>query len=482
MAFTSRDDLRHDLLASFVVFLVALPLSLGIAMASGAPVAAGLIAAVVGGTVAGTVGGCPMLVSGPTAGLTVIVAGTVAQLGWRTTCALTVAAGLLQVALGLCRVARAVLAISPTVVHAMLAGLGATIALGQLHVLLGGHAGARPLENIRALPAQVADLHDTAAVLGLAVIATLVVWPRLPGLAKTVPAPLAAVVGVTLLAELGRADVPRVRLTGTPLAAVQLPSPSFGNAATAAGVVVALAAVASLESLVSAVAVDKMRPGRRTDFDRELIGQGAANAVSGLLGGLPVAGVIVRSSTNVVAGARTRASTILHGVWVLLFALLLGGLVQRIPLAVLAGLLVAIGFQLIKPAHLRAARTHGELPVYVATAVGVVAFGLLEGVAIGVAASLVLMLRRVLRAKVHVERVDGHWKVVAEGNLSFLTVPRLSRRLAEIPAGSVVAVHLLVDFLDHAVVDHLKAWKEHHEASGGIVHIDELALVPGPAR
>src|SRR6266545_4927638 len=121
MAFTAGDDLRHDLLASFVVFLVALPLSLGIAMASGAPVAAGLIAAVVGGIVAGGVGGSPMLVSGPTAGLTVIVAGTVGQLGWRAMCALTVAAGLLQIALGMCRVARTVLAISPTVVHAVLA-------------------------------------------------------------------------------------------------------------------------------------------------------------------------------------------------------------------------------------------------------------------------------------------------------------------------------------------------------------------------
>jgi carbonic anhydrase len=218
-----------------------------------------------------------------------------------------------------------------------------------------------------------------------------------------------------------------------------------------------------------------------TDFDRELIGQGAANAVSGLLGGLPVTGVIVRSSTNVVAGATGRASAVLHGVWVLVFWLLLGTqVVERIPMAALAGLLVVVGVQLVKPEHLRTAGTHGELPAYVATAVGVVVLGLLEGVLVGVGVSVLLLVRRVIRTQVRVEPAVAptHWTVTARGSLTFLSVPRLSRLLAEIPAGSVVALHLVVDFLDHAVADHLVAWKHQHEATGGTVLVDDLALAP----
>ena len=477
---------RHDLPASVVVFLVAVPLSLGIAVASDAPVTAGLIAAAVGGIVAGTLGGSALQVSGPAAGLTVVVAGLVGQFGWRATCAMTVAAGVLQMALGLSRVARSVLAISPTVVHAMLAGIGASIALGQLHVLLGSRPGASPVDNLVHLPGQLADVHDVAALIGLTVIVVLLVWPRLPAPASLLPAPLAAVVAVTVFAELSQLDVPRVDLSGAPAAALQLPAWPSGNWTAIAVAVGTLAAVASVESLVSAVAVDKLRPGQRTDFDRELLGQGAANTVSGLLGGLPVTGVIVRSSTNVVAGATSRASTILHGVWVLVFSLALVGLIERIPMAVLAGLLVVIGFQLVKPGHVATARAHGELPVYVATAAGVVVLGLLEGVLVGVAVSVALMVRRVLRTRVRVEPTaaanHAHWTVIAEGSLSFLSVPRLSRLLAEIPAGSVVVLHLLVDFLDHAVSDHLRAWKHQHEASGGVVVVDELALLPRPAR
>ena len=167
--------LRHDIAASLVVFLVAVPLSLGIAVATGAPVMAGLIAAVVGGIVAGLLGGSPLQVSGPAAGLTVVVADLIVQFGWGVMCAITAAAGLLQVVFGLSRVARAALAISPAVVHAMLAGIGITIALGQLHVLLGGSARTDAITNITELPTQLANVQDHAALVGLAVIAVLLI-------------------------------------------------------------------------------------------------------------------------------------------------------------------------------------------------------------------------------------------------------------------------------------------------------------------
>lgn len=173
---TALDNLRHDVPASLVVFLVAVPLSLGIALASGAPIVAGLIAAVVGGIVAGLCGGSALQVSGPAAGLTVIMAETINQFGWVATCAITAAAGVVQILLGLSRIARAALAISPAIVHGMLAGIGVTIVLAQMHVVLGGKAQSSPIDNLLELPRQVVEHHDKAVLIGLLTIAILLVW------------------------------------------------------------------------------------------------------------------------------------------------------------------------------------------------------------------------------------------------------------------------------------------------------------------
>ncbi|WP_156756888.1 SulP family inorganic anion transporter [Actinokineospora pegani] len=472
------EDARHDLPASLVVFLVAVPLSLGIAAASGAPVMAGLIAAVIGGIVAGSLGGSALQVSGPAAGLTVVVAGLVSQFGWAVTCAITVIAGALQLLLGACRIGRAALAISPTVVHAMLAGIGVTIVLGQLHVLLGGAAGSSAWENISELPAQLLGLHSPAAFIGLGVILLLLVWPKLPAKVRAVPGPLVAITLATAVAGLAALQVARVDLPDNPLSAISLPSLPEGQWGAFALGVVTMTIIASVESLLSAVSVDKMREGHRSNLDRELIGQGSANMASGLLGGLPVTGVIVRSSTNVRAGARTRASAVMHGVWVLLFTALLVGLVEQVPMAALAGLLVHIGLALVKPDDIRAARRHGELHVYVITVLGVVFLNLLEGVLIGVAVAVLGMLRRVVWARVRVEKDDApdHYSVIVEGTLSFLSVPRLSRVLAQVPEGAHVDVELVVDYLDHAAYEHLATWKATHTGAGGTVVVDEVGL------
>lgn len=217
------DDLRHDLPASLVVFLVAVPLSLGIAVASGAPVMSGLIAGVVGGVVAGLLGGSALQVSGPAAGLTVVVAGLVDQFGWAVTCAITAAAGLLQILFGVSRIARSALAISPPVVRGMLAGIGITIALGQLHVLLGGTAQTDAWANLQDLPGQLLDIHRPAAVLGLLVIALLLLWPRMPAGLQAVPGPLVGVVGVTALSWALALDVERVELPESLVASLTLP-------------------------------------------------------------------------------------------------------------------------------------------------------------------------------------------------------------------------------------------------------------------
>ncbi|SDW29523.1 carbonic anhydrase [Amycolatopsis xylanica] len=457
-----------------VVFLVAVPLSLGIALASGAPVVAGLIAAVIGGVVAGALGGSALQVSGPAAGLTVIMAETISTFGWAVTCAITAAAGLVQILFGLSRIARAALAISPAIVHGMLAGIGVTIVLGQLHVILGGKAQSSAVENIAELPGQIVAHHDAAALIGLLTIAILLLWPRLPKAVRRVPGPLAAIAVATVVSVTAGLTLPRVELPGDLLNirfAPQLPSTGWGAFALA---VFTIALIASVESLLSAVAVDQLHTGPRTNLDRELIGQGAANMVSGALGGLPVTGVIVRSSTNVAAGAKTRASAILHGVWVLLFVVALAGLIENIPLAALAGLLVHVGAKLVNPAYMREVLAHGDLPVYLLTLAGVVVFDLLTGVLAGILLAIVQMLRRTMWSGVHAEREGDGWRVVVEGVLTFLSVPRLSKVLATVPAGSAVRLELIVDYLDHAAFESLTKWQHAHELAGGTVEVDEI--------
>ncbi|MGH8896146.1 MAG: SulP family inorganic anion transporter [Egibacteraceae bacterium] len=476
-----RDVLRHDVPASLVVFLVAVPLALGIAVASGAPVMAGLIAAAVGGVVAGALGGSMLQVSGPAAGLTVVVAELVANYGWPMTCAITVAAGVVQLWLGASRFSRAALAISPAVVHGMLAGIGITIVLSQLHVVLGGTPSSGALDNLRELPSQLVSGHGPDIVAGVSVAAVMLLWLRLRGRLARVPGPLVAVGLVTVATAVLGLDAKRVELPSSFIDSLSLPALPRGDWGAFALAVLTVALIASVESLLSAVAVDKMHSGRRSNLDRELLAQGAANMTSGLLGGLPVTGVIVRSSANVSAGARSRASAVLHGLWVVVFSVLLVGLVERIPLAALAGLLVVVGVRLVDIAHLRSLRSHGELPIYAITVVGVVTRNLLEGVLVGLALALALALRRVLWSTVYAEELEpaaaaraGRWRVVVEGRLCFLSVPRLSQVLHQIPASSHVVVELVVDYLDHAAYEHLHAWQDRHQAGGGTVVVDEV--------
>jgi carbonic anhydrase len=467
-----RSVIRHDLPSSLVVFLVALPLSLGIAIASNAPVLAGLIAAIVGGIIAGAIGGSPLQVSGPAAGLTVVVADLVSDFGWAVTCLVTAAAGVLQVLLGLSRVARAALAISPVVVHAMLAGIGITIALQQAHVLLGGKSKSTAWHNLIGLPSQIIGAHRPGVILGVLVIVILIAWRWVPAKVRRIPGPLVAIVAVTIISVVFPFHVRRIELDGSPLDALRLPEIPHGNWGAIAIGVITVALIASVESLLSAVSVDRMHNGPRTDLNRELIGQGAANIVSGTIGGLPIAGVIVRSSTNVNAGAKSRASAIMHGVWILLFTVPFAELVEEIPTAALAGLLIVIGIQLLQPAHIETATKHGDLAVYVVTAVCVVFLNLLHGVLIGLALAIALTGWRVIRVRVEAKHASDEWRVTVEGAAcTFLALPRLTRVLASVPAAQKVTITMSVNYLDHAAHQAITDWQRQYEATGGEVRI-----------
>lgn len=481
---------RHDLPASIVVFLVALPLSLGIAIASDAPIAAGLIAAAVGGIVVGFLGGSPLQVSGPAAGLTVVLAETIHQFGWKTTCFITVAAGLLQIVFGLSRIARAALAIAPVVVHAMLAGIGVTIALQQVHVLLGGSSFSSAFENITELPGQLLNLHGDDLLVGVIVIGIIVAWRWVPERVRLIPGPLVSVLVGTVLSLVLPGDPERIKIAGSLFDVIGLPGLPGGNWGAVALAVLTIALIASVESLLSAVAVDKLHTGKRTDFDRELMAQGAANIISGMLGGLPVTGVIVRSSTNVAAGGRTRASAILHGVWILVFSIALVGVVQQVPKSALAGLLIVVGMQLVKLAHIRLAHRTGDLAVYAVTMISVVFLNLLEGVLIGLALAFALLLWRVVKVSVQAAPVAGadRWIVTIDGTCTFLALPKLTKELAKVPTGTDVLVELTVDFLDHAAYEVIHDWARQHESISGKVEFVEIGTarmehaMAGPPR
>ncbi len=469
-------SVRQDVLASLVVFLVAIPLSLGIALASGAPIMAGLIAGIVGGIVTGLIAGAPLQVTGPAAGLTAIVFGLVEQFGdWRLVAAAVVVGGLVQVALGAARIARICLAVSPAVVHGMLAGIGITIALAQLHVVLGGAPESHALRNLLELPAQLVDLHAPAAFLGLATIAILLAWQWVPRPLSAVPASLVAVLTATAASVLLGLQVERINLQGGFGGGLQLaawPSTDLWAAVLIGGITIA--AVASVESLLCAVATDKLHTGPRANLDRELVGQGLANTLSGLVGGLPVTGVIVRSSANIQAGAQTQLSAILHSVWILLFVVFLGVGIEAIPLSVLAGLLVHVGIRLVDAHHIRRLVTFREALIYAATVAGVVGIGLLPGIGLGLALAVVLLLKNLSRTDVTIEGGDGRFHVRIGGSLTFVGIPRLTAALAKVPTRAHVDVDLMVDFMDHAAFEALHSWRVMHERLGGRVDIDEL--------
>lgn len=477
-----RRDFPTDLSASIAVFLIALPLSLGIALATGAPLQAGLVAAAVGGIVAGWLGGAPLQVSGPAAGLTVVTAELIQRYGWRTTCAITVLAGLCQLGLAALRTARSALMVSPAIVHGLLAGIGVTIALAQLHIVLGGNPQSSAVANVLGLPAQLADLHPAALGVSALTLAVLLAWPWLPGRAGRVlrkaPAALAAVAAATAAAALSGLALPRVDLPSWRSHA--LPELPDGPVLGILAAVLTIALVGSVQSLLSAVATDKLiaserrtdnRPPR-ADLNRELWGQGAANIVSGALGGLPVSGVAVRSVANVKSGAVSRKSTMLHGLWVVLAAGLLVPVLDLIPLAALAALVMAVGVQMVNITHLRNVTRHREILVYVTTIVAVVLGGVLEGVAIGIAVAVALALYRLTRTRITLERLDsGAHRVRARGQLTFLAVPRLSRVLNQIPHDGHAVIELDGSFMDHAAYETLHDWQDSHLAHGGSLEV-----------
>jgi MFS superfamily sulfate permease-like transporter len=474
---TKFPHLKQDFAASLVVFLVALPLCVGVAVASGVPAELGLVTGIVGGLVTGLMRGSSLQVSGPAAGLTVLVFEAVREFGLPALGVLVLSTGVLQIAMGALRLGRYFRAISVSVVEGMLAGIGLVLIAGQLYSLIGAKAPESGLAKIAGLPEALVDAFgSTGALASLAVgagtVAVLVGWKRLPAKVRTVPGPLAAVGLATLAALVLDLPVATVEVHGL-LSSIQPPSlDAFGELANIGllGTVVAFTLIASAESLFSAAAVDRLHDGPRTEYDKELLAQGAGNAVCGALGALPMTAVIVRSAANVQAGARTKASRVLHGVWLLLFAALLPNVLAYIPIPALAGILVHAGAKLVPVRGLVSLwREHrGEALILVVTAVSIVAVSMFEGVLIGLALAIVKTAWEASHIKMEiVDKGAGPVQAYLSGNATFLRLPKILDSLEALPQDRPVELDLSgLHHLDHACRTALENWAERHSDAG----------------
>lgn len=497
---------HQDLLASLVVFLVALPLCMGIAIASGVPVdeaaAVGIITGIVGGVVTGALSGCPLQVSGPAAGLAVLVSQYWTQLD-RTSFALVVLlAGSVQVLCGALRLGQWFRALSPAIVQGVLSGIGVLILASQLHVMVDDRPPGSGREfggiiNLITVPVAVYKgltqaTHFPAALVGVLTIVSIVAWSSLrSSRLSLVPAPLIGVCVATvtaLILERFGLDPENIRLPESLGSVIHFPD-LYDEARNQVNLTallnhsvwvaaLTLAFVASAESLLTAVAVDTLQQhAPRTNLERELVAQGVGNIVCGCLGVLPITGVIVRSSANVLAGARTRLSTILHGVWLLVFVAVFPNVLLHVPVASLAAILVYTGWKLMKPrAAFELARFgRGEVLTYLGTLTLVVVVDLLTGLLAGLGLAVAQLLYRFSHLEIQVDTDPARQRSVLrlEGAATFLKLPKLAAALSRIPAGNELHVNLEgLWHIDHACLDLLMNWEKQQKAHGGALVID----------
>lgn len=478
----------RDLAASAVVFLVAMPLCMGIAIASGVPPEKGLITGIIGGLVVGAIAGSPLQVSGPAAGLAVMVFEIVRDLGLSALGPILVLAGAIQLVAGVAKLGGWFRAISPAVVHGMLAGIGVLIVVGQFHVLFDHTPLPSGLANLAAVPARLLGLRpdsnliqtEIAFAVGLLTIAGMVAWDKYkPARLKLLPGALVGVLLGTLAAVLLALPVERVEVPSNIVDALAPPTDLLGawTNPTLLIAAVAIAFIASAETLLSAAAVDKMHSGVRTDYDKELRAQGVGNLLCGFAGALPMTGVIVRSSANVNAGAATRASTMLHGLWILAFVAALPFVLRQIPMASLAGVLVVTGWKLINVGHVRTLiRNYGALPaiIWAATLIVVVAVDLLTGVLVGIGLTVLEIIPYARRLRLKVDAApDGQAHAIRlTGVASFLTLPKLSAVLERAPANRPVQLDVTdLEAIDHTSAEMVRDWYKRRTSAGAGVEI-----------
>ena len=459
---TRFSTLRSDVFAGIVVFLVALPLCLGIATASGVDPFAGLVSGIVGGLVVALLSGSHLSVSGPAAGLVVIVVSAIASLGsFSAFLAAVLIAGALQVGFGLLRAGRMASFVPAAVIKGMLASIGIILILKQIPLSVGLLAGSHA-QAVHA--ASVSTPFGTVLPISLvlcAVSVAMLFWWETPrakryAFVRSIPGPLAAValgIGATLLLDRLAPSlatpvehrVSLVSLTSFSALVDAISMPDFTQLVDPDvwRVAMTLAIVASLETLLSLEALERIDPKRRrVSADRELKAQGAGNVVAALLGGLPLTAVIVRSSANVHAGAQTRVSAVIHGMLLLASIFVLTAVLNLIPLASLAAILIQTGYKLAKPRLFVELAREGidRFVPFVATIGGVLATDLLIGIGIGIATSVLFAMRASLSRPFTLTRHDDYFLLSIRKDLTFFAKPMLVRAFAQIPERSTVLI------------------------------------------
>lgn len=470
------ENLRQDLPASIVVFFVAVPLCLGIALASGAPLFSGLIAGIIGGIVVGMISGSNLGVSGPAAGLAVIVLSAIDEMGFEVFLVAVVLSGLIQIGFGLARGGFIAYFFPSSVIRGMLAGIGIIIIMKQIPHAFGHDTipegqleFLQPDGNttLSSFTVMMVDYHVGAMIVSAVSLFILLFWEHV--LAKRskvfqlIQGPLVVVAFGILYQLIASKVAPAIALDDTHLVNVPVAQslsqlgdlfvfPQWSEMFSSSVLITAatLAVVASLETLLCVEATDKLDPLKRTTpTNRELVAQGAGNTLSGLVGGLPITQVIVRSSANIQSNARSKLSAILHGVFLLIFALALPQLLNMIPLAVLASILFVVGYKLAKPAlfmEIYRAGNEQFIP-FIATILGIVFTDLLVGISIGLFFAIFMILRRnfinafEFQIEDHEESDHTHTITIdlAE-EVSFFSRASMVDHLGKVPDGSRVVI------------------------------------------
>ncbi len=493
---------KRDLLSGLIVFLIALPLCLGIAQASNAPLFSGIVAGVIGGVVIGFLSKSNLSVSGPAAGLIAIVIVAIEQLGaFNIFLCAVIVAGALQLLLGILK-AGSVASFFPTnVIEGMLAGIGLTIIIKEFPNALGHNTSSAGLPDAEDgfILTNTSDLlnhiEPAAVIIAVTGIALLAIW-QLKGFKKLqlIPAGLLAVLVGTLINELFKLNNSDWALSTMHLVNLPIPnSPSeffqqftlpdltgFANPNVwKTGVVIAV--VASIETLLCIEATDKLDPLKRsTPGNTELRAQGIGNMVSGFLGGLPITSVIVRSSANINAGGRTKIATITHGLLLLICVAMIPTLLNHIPKASLAAILIFTGYRLCRPAifkHMWKAGTAQFIP-FVATVISVVALDLLKGVGIGLVISIIYLLRQNMGIPYYYHRIsfknEDLIRLTLAQEVSFLNKASIKETLDRLPSNSKVIIDAgKTKYIDFDVLDLIRDFATTKAEAAGI----KLSLV-----
>lgn len=485
-------NIAADISASIVVLLVALPLCLGIALGSGAPLFSGIIAGVVGGIVIGICSGSHLSVSGPAAGLTTIVAAAILKLQVFEAFLLAVAiAGVIQLVLGFIKAGVIGDYIPNSVIKGMLAAIGLILILKQFPHLVGYDANFSGDESFEqpdkentfsGILSAFNYITPSAVVIGLAALLLLLLWEQKFIKSKkwlaVIPGPLIVVLAGTGINEIFKTAYPAFaleikHLVTLPAAAsvneffqlFTFPDINYLRHADVWITAFTLAIVASLETLLGIEAVDKLDPLKRVSPpNRELKAQGIGNIMSGLIGGLPLTSVVVRSSANVNAGAKTKLATVLHGILMLLCVGFIPFILNKIPLAALAAILIFTGYKLAKLSLFKSFYQKGwdQFVPFVVTIAAIVTTDLLKGIIVGIAVGLFYMVRSNFRSSVFVVHDDNKFLFRLRKDVSFLNKPIIKRKLEEVPENAFVLIDATrADFIDRDVIEEVNNFITH---------------------